>query len=94
LVYLVLTGLATIYFGWHYLLDDIAGLVIAYVAVRVGAWATGQGVPPTERLEAEEEPVGLPAATEAPLARQPGSRDTRSPVALGAGDSRPPRTHD
>ena len=95
LAYLVLTGLATIYFGWHYLLDDIAGLVIAYVAVAIGAWATGQGAPPTEQLQAEEDLVGLPVATEvAPTVRQPESLDTSSPVALGAGDSRPSRTHD
>lgn len=38
----VLTVLATSYFGWHYLADDIAGAVIAVVAVYLGALATGQ----------------------------------------------------
>ncbi len=39
--FLVLTVLATIYFGWHYLVDDVAGLVIGALAVSLGALATG-----------------------------------------------------
>ena len=39
--YLALTTLATIYFGWHYIVDDIAGLVIGALAVWLGALATG-----------------------------------------------------
>ena len=34
-----LTILATLYFGWHYIADDIGGVVIALIAFRVGAWA-------------------------------------------------------
>lgn len=41
-VYLVGTVLATLYFGWHYVLDDIGGVAIAYIAVWVGAMVTGQ----------------------------------------------------
>ena len=33
--------LATVYFGWHYLADDIAGAFIGWAAVVIGAWATG-----------------------------------------------------
>lgn len=40
-VFLVMTVLATVYFGWHYLADDIAGAFIGWIAVSVGAWATG-----------------------------------------------------
>ncbi|HUQ00023.1 MAG TPA: phosphatase PAP2 family protein [Aeromicrobium sp.] len=40
-VFLVTTVLATVYFGWHYLADDIAGAFIGWAAVSVGAWATG-----------------------------------------------------
>ncbi|MDQ3307542.1 MAG: phosphatase PAP2 family protein [Actinomycetota bacterium] len=40
-VYFVLTTVATIYFGWHYLLDDVAGLAIGWVAVWIGAKTTG-----------------------------------------------------
>ncbi|WP_415839330.1 phosphatase PAP2 family protein [Nocardioides zeicaulis] len=39
-----LTVVATLYFGWHYLADDVAGALIAVVAFRVGAWATGHRV--------------------------------------------------
>lgn len=35
------TVVATLYFGWHYIADDLAGVAIALIAVRVGAWATG-----------------------------------------------------
>ena len=40
-VYFVLTTVATIYFGWHYLLDDVAGLAIGWAAVWIGAKTTG-----------------------------------------------------
>lgn len=39
--FLGLTLLATIYFGWHYVIDDIAGLLIGAIAVIGGAAATG-----------------------------------------------------
>ena len=37
-VLFALTVVATIYFGWHYVLDDLAGLVIAVAALAL-AWA-------------------------------------------------------
>ena len=74
--YLVLTVVATIYFGWHYLLDDVAGLIIAWAAVSIGAWATGQGAPLTELLKAEEELIGLPVTEETLL-----GADSSRPVA-------------
>jgi membrane-associated phospholipid phosphatase len=37
-----LTGVATIYFGWHYIVDDIAGLAIGVLAVLLAGWGTGQ----------------------------------------------------
>jgi membrane-associated phospholipid phosphatase len=37
-----LTVIATIYFGWHYLADDIAGIAIAIVAFYLGGIASGQ----------------------------------------------------
>jgi hypothetical protein len=36
------TVVATIYFGWHYIADDIAGIMIALVAFYVGGIASGQ----------------------------------------------------
>ena len=40
-IFLALTIRATIYFGWHYLADDFAGAFIGWMAVSLGAWATG-----------------------------------------------------
>lgn len=41
-VFFATTVLATIYFGWHYIADDVAGALIAVVSVYVGGLATGQ----------------------------------------------------
>ncbi len=41
-VFFVLTVLATVYFGWHYLLDDVAGLGLGWFAVWSAGLATGQ----------------------------------------------------
>ena len=40
-VFFVLTVISTIYFGWHYLVDDVAGVVIAFLAVWIGGRASG-----------------------------------------------------
>ena len=40
--FFALTVLATIYFGWHYLVDDIAGLAIGGGSVLLAAWGTGR----------------------------------------------------
>ena len=40
-VYLALTWMATLYFGWHYLIDDLAGFVIGFLSVYLGALLTG-----------------------------------------------------
>jgi hypothetical protein len=37
-----ITVVATMYFGWHYLADDIGGLMIALIAFYVGGIASGQ----------------------------------------------------
>jgi hypothetical protein len=37
-----LTVLATTYFGWHYIADDIFGALIAFVSFYLGGLATGQ----------------------------------------------------
>ncbi len=36
------TVISTIYFGWHYIADDVAGVVIGAAAVWLGGLATGQ----------------------------------------------------
>jgi hypothetical protein len=38
----VFTVIATIYFGWHYIADDVAGVMIAFIAFYVGGVASGQ----------------------------------------------------
>lgn len=38
----VITVIATIYFGWHYVADDVAGVGIALIAFYVGGLASGQ----------------------------------------------------
>jgi PAP2 superfamily len=40
-VYFVVTVISTIYFGWHYILDDIAGLTIGLLSVWIGGRTTG-----------------------------------------------------
>lgn len=40
-VFLGLVVLSTMYFGWHYIVDDIAGLAIGGIAVVLGAAITG-----------------------------------------------------
>jgi len=37
-----LTATATLYFGWHYIADDVAGVMIALVSFYVGGVASGQ----------------------------------------------------
>ena len=37
-VYLTLVVISTIYFGWHYVSDDIAGVLLAATAVLLGHW--------------------------------------------------------
>ncbi len=41
-VFFMLTVISTIYFGWHYIVDDFAGLAIGGAAVALAAWGTGQ----------------------------------------------------
>ncbi|MCW2821117.1 MAG: inositol phosphorylceramide synthase [Marmoricola sp.] len=40
--YMGLVVLSTSYFGWHYIADDIAGAVIAFISFYLGGIATGQ----------------------------------------------------
>ena len=37
-----ITVVATLYFGWHYVADDIAGVVIALLSFWLGGLASGQ----------------------------------------------------
>jgi len=44
-VYLALTCVATVYLGWHYVVDDLGGVAIGTAAVWIAARATGQPLP-------------------------------------------------
>ncbi len=57
-VFLVLTILSTVYFGWHYLIDDVAGFAIGALSVWGGARATGHELRLGRRRESR---LGLPA---------------------------------
>lgn len=49
--FLGLTTVATVYFGWHYVVDDVAGVAIGAVAVWGGALATGHDLPAAVRRQ-------------------------------------------
>lgn len=40
-VFFGVTVVATLYFGWHYIVDDIAGVGIGWASVTLSAWVTG-----------------------------------------------------
>jgi hypothetical protein len=72
------TVLATVYFGWHYLADDVAGVIIAYLSVALGAMATGHSMWSLRRIpdEGPDGPDGSPDAQ--------GSEPDPSVVTAGA----------
>jgi membrane-associated phospholipid phosphatase len=41
-IYFGLTVVSTLYFGWHYIADDVGGALIAILSVWLGGLATGQ----------------------------------------------------
>jgi hypothetical protein len=54
--FLAMTFAATIYFGWHYVVDDIAGFAIGFASVYLGALMTGWRIerrPAAARLQLE-----------------------------------------
>jgi membrane-associated phospholipid phosphatase len=40
----VCVTVSTLYLGWHYVADDVAGVAIGLVSFYVGAWASGQSL--------------------------------------------------
>jgi hypothetical protein len=56
-VFLAGTVIATIYLGWHFVVDDVAGLAIAAISVAVGCRIS----PPAPRNEVLSEPVAAGA---------------------------------
>ena len=61
--FFVLTVVSTLYFGWHYVADDLGGILIAVLAVWLGAIATGHtferyGLRVRPTTETADVPVG------------------------------------
>jgi membrane-associated phospholipid phosphatase len=59
--FFVLTTISTVYFGWHYLVDDVAGVGIAFLAVWIAGRATGP--PDRARPAAAPQPVAAESVT-------------------------------
>lgn len=55
--FLALTIVATVYFGWHYLVDDVAAIAIGAAAVYLAAAATGQRIRPRSASGHEQDHV-------------------------------------
>jgi membrane-associated phospholipid phosphatase len=71
-VWMIVTVIATIYLGWHYVVDDIAGIAIGAASLLLARWLTGFD----PRTAAGPPPV---------VSRVPEPR--REPVAQAAGGS-------
>lgn len=65
MAFLIPTVVATIYFGWHYLVDDVAGFAIGWLAVVGGRWTVYPERTPLARLFARlrRRESALPAET-------------------------------
>ncbi len=55
-IFLGLTVLSTVYWGWHYVADAAGGAVLGSLGVLIAAWATGNHVRGIPRLVEPEEP--------------------------------------
>jgi hypothetical protein len=84
--YLLLTVVSTLYFGWHYILDDVAGFGIGWASVAIGQRVTGHGSRSRARRavnqpDHEAVPPGRPAAS---------TTDTPEPVVAPAAPAAAP----
>ena len=84
-VFLVLNVLATVYLGWHYLLDVFGGVAIGVVAVWTAAWGTGNGHRLPRLVPARHEHAH---ALTSSYNGRPGRSVARSPNANGSGRGR------
>jgi membrane-associated phospholipid phosphatase len=74
--YFGVTTVSTTYFGWHYLVDDFAGALIAVVSFYVGARSTGQTFSRVERdsarsMRKQSRPAVGPEPDSLPVASRP-----------------------
>jgi len=65
--FLAATCIATVYLGWHFFVDVLAGLALGSVAAWMGAMATGNHIGLRPRLRVDEEEAPEPAASGARL---------------------------
>lgn len=61
--YLGFTILATLYLGWHYVADDVGGLLIGWLAVLIGAFVTGNTKRQKRKRLAEHDVPAVEPAT-------------------------------
>ena len=61
--FLVVTVLATVYLGWHFFVDTVAGAVLGYAGVAIAAWGTGNHMRriPVPQESDESAETNLPA---------------------------------
>jgi hypothetical protein len=59
--------LSTIYFGWHYILDDIAGFAIGWLCVAVGQRVTGSEPAVRGRRRSAAPPASAQAVEHVPV---------------------------
>jgi len=82
--YLGLTVVATVYFGWHYVVDDIFGAALGWISVVLGAIATGHdwrhGPPASREPEQQTSNAGLPPQGALPSQRRVAADDLILPA--------------
>ncbi|TWH00724.1 PAP2 superfamily protein [Nocardioides sp. J9] len=81
-VFLALTCVSTVYFGWHFVVDVLGGFALGAAAVWIAGMATGNRIGWRARLVPErvEEPAGEPVSVTAESASpgHPGALASRS----------------
>jgi membrane-associated phospholipid phosphatase len=60
--WVAVTALGTVYLGWHYVIDDLAGVVIAVVALALARVLTGLDLRSERRLRGMVGVKGRPDA--------------------------------
>ena len=95
--FFALTVTSTIYFGWHYIVDDIAGLAIGGAAVLIAGWGTGQirRLPESGERAADVRGAASRRTVAGPVRARRGFHDNlrrrHPPLNVHGGDPVPPR---
>jgi hypothetical protein len=67
-IFLVITVVTTVYLGWHYFVDTVAGAALGYAGVAIAAWGTGNSMRRVQPVP-ESAPTSLDANTAASPSR-------------------------